>query len=126
MGLKWFDYVGHAAVGAMDKDAEIRKEQLDRRFKELDENKTMYRALASTRYSKDLNKFEEETKKYDSLKSVYANIENNNYHPNEIMAEYFKFYTLYHLGLYDDDKVIKSEGMTRFIKFLNLILEFVE
>jgi hypothetical protein len=41
MGLKWFDYVGHAAVGAMDKDAEIRKEQLDRRFKELDENKTM-------------------------------------------------------------------------------------
>ena len=79
MGLKWFDYVGHAAVGAMDKDAEIRKEQLDRRFKELDENKTMYRALASTRYSKDLNKFEEETKKYDSLKSVYANIENNNY-----------------------------------------------
>jgi hypothetical protein len=82
MGLKWFDYVGHAAVGAMDKDAEIRKEQLDRRFKELDENKTMYRALATTRYSKDLDKFEEETKKYDALKSVYANIENNNYHPN--------------------------------------------
>ena len=79
MGLKWFDYVGHAAVGAMDKDAEIRKEQLDRRFKELDENKTMYRALATTRYSKDLDKFEEETKKYDTLKSVYADIENNNY-----------------------------------------------
>ena len=66
MGLKWFDYVGHAAVGAMDKDAEIRKEQLDRRFKELDENKTMYRALATTRYTKDLEKFEEETKKWFS------------------------------------------------------------
>ena len=56
----------------------------------------------------------------------FFQLKNNNYHPNEIMAEYFKFYTLYHLGLYDDDKVIKSEGMTRFIKFLNLILEFVE
>ena len=56
----------------------------------------------------------------------FFQLKNNNYHPNEIMAEYFKFYTLYHLGLYDDDKVIKSEGMNRFIKFLNLILEFVE
>jgi len=42
----------------------------------------MYRALATTRYTKDLDKFEEETKKYDSLKSVYANIENNNYDPH--------------------------------------------
>ena len=106
MGLKWFDYVGHAAVGAMDKDAEIRKEQLDRRFKELDENKTMYRALATTRYTKDLEKFEEETKKHDSLKSVYSSITSNRDDPHTAAM---KILNVEYPDFKDLDKELKNQ-----------------
>jgi len=49
----------------------------------------------------------------------FFQLSHNNYHPNEITAEYFRFHVLYLLGKYDNQNVLNSKGMTHFRKFLN-------
>ena len=71
MALNWGDVALNLTAGAIEKDEVYRKEALEQRFKDLQDNKELYRALATTRYSKDLDKYYKETEKYDDLKSVY-------------------------------------------------------
>lgn len=78
MALNWGDVALNFTAGAIDKNEEIRKENLEQRFKELQDNKELYRALATTRYSKDLEKYYKETEKYDGVKDVYKQIQSAN------------------------------------------------
>ena len=74
----WLDYALEVGGATADWDAEKRNEQLETRFKELADNKELYRALATTRYSKDLDKYYKEVEKYDNLKDVYSTIQSAN------------------------------------------------
>ena len=78
MGLNFGDVALNLAAGAIDKDEKYRQEALEQRYKELADNKELYRALATTRYSKDLDKYYKETEKYDALKSAYKEIQDKN------------------------------------------------
>ena len=78
MALNWGDVALNLTAGAIEKDEVYRKEQLEQRFKELQDNKELYRALATTRYSKDLDKYYKEVESYDKLQSAYANISQGN------------------------------------------------
>ena len=78
MALNWGDVALNFTAGAIDKNEQIRKENLEQRFKELQDNKELYRALATTRYSKDLDKYYKESEKFSALKSVYSEIEKGN------------------------------------------------
>lgn len=78
MALNWGDVALNLTAGAIEKDEVYRKEQLEQRFKELQDNKELYRALATTRYSKDLDKYYKEVESYDKLQSAYANISKGN------------------------------------------------
>ena len=78
MALNWGDVALNFTAGAIDKSEQYRKEELEQRVKELQDNKELYRALATTRYSKDLDKYYKESEKFASLKSVYAEIEKGN------------------------------------------------
>jgi len=78
MALNWGDVALNFTAGAIDKSEQYRKEELEQRFKELADNKQLYRALATTRYSKDLDKYYKESEKFSALKSVYSEIEKGN------------------------------------------------
>ena len=78
MALNWGDVALNLTAGAIEKDEVYRKEALEQRFKDLQDNKQLYRALATTRYSKDLDKYYKETEKYDAVKSVYSEIGKGN------------------------------------------------
>ena len=78
MGLNFGDVALNLAAGAIDKDEKYRQDALEQRYKELADNKELYRALATTRYSKDLDKYYAETEKYDALKSAYKEIQDKN------------------------------------------------
>ena len=78
MALNWGDVALNLTAGAIEKDEVYRKEQLEQRFKELQDNKELYRALATTRYSKDLDKYYKESEKYSNLKDVYNQIQSAN------------------------------------------------
>ena len=78
MALNFGDVALNLAAGAIDKDEKYRQEALEQRYKELADNKELYRALATTRYSKDLDKYYKETEKYDALKSAYKEIQDKN------------------------------------------------
>ena len=78
MGLNFGDVALNLAAGAIDKDEKYRQDALEQRYKELADNKELYRALATTRYSKDLEKYYSETEKYDNLQGVYKQIQSAN------------------------------------------------
>jgi len=78
MALNWGDVALNLTAGAIEKDEVYRKEQLEQRFKELQDNKELYRALATTRYSKDLDKYYKEAEKYENLQDVYTQIQSAN------------------------------------------------
>ena len=78
MALNWGDVALNLTAGAIEKDEVYRKEQLEQRFKELQDNKELYRALATTRYSKDLDKYYKESEKYENLQDVYTQIQSAN------------------------------------------------
>ena len=75
MALNWGDVALNLTAGAIEKDEVYRKEALENRFKELADNKELYRSLAVTRYSKDLDRYYEESKKYSDLQNVYKQIQ---------------------------------------------------
>ena len=75
MALNFGDVALNLAAGAIEKDEKYRQEALEQRYKELADNKELYRALATTRYSKDLEKYYKESEKYDNLKDVYKQIQ---------------------------------------------------
>ena len=78
MALNFGDVALNLAAGAIDKDEKYRQDALEQRYKELADNKELYRALATTRYSKDLEKYYKESEKYDNLQSVYKQIQSAN------------------------------------------------
>lgn len=78
MALNWGDVALNFTAGAIEKSEAKRKEDLEQRFQELQDNKELYRALATTRYSKDLEKYYKETEKYENLQDVYKQIQSAN------------------------------------------------
>ena len=78
MALNWLDVAGNLAVGAIDKNEQYRQEELKASMEELKENKEFYRALATTRYSKDLDRYYKEKEKYDNQVSTYEKIQSAN------------------------------------------------
>ena len=78
MALNWGDVALNLTAGAIEKSEVKRKEDLAQRFKELQANKEIYRALATTRYSKDLDKYYKEAEKYENLQDVYTQIQSAN------------------------------------------------
>ena len=78
MALNWGDVALNLTAGAIEKSEVKRKEDLEQRFKELQDNKEIYRALATTRYSKDLDKYYKEAEKYENLQDVYTQIQSAN------------------------------------------------
>jgi hypothetical protein len=78
MGLNWLDVAGNLAVGAIDKNEQYRQEELKASMEELKQNKEFYRALATTRYSKDLDRYYKEKEKYDNQISTYEKIQSAN------------------------------------------------
>jgi len=78
MGLNWLDVTGNLVVGAIDKNEQYRREELEASMEELKQNKEFYRALATTRYSKDLDRYYTEKEKYDNQVSTYEKIQSAN------------------------------------------------
>ena len=78
MALNWLDVAGNLAVGAIDKNEQYRQEELKTAMEELKQNKEFYRALATTRYSKDLDTYYKEKEKYDNKVAVYEKIQSAN------------------------------------------------
>jgi len=48
----------------------------------------------------------------------FFQLSHNNYHPNEITAEYFRLHLMHLLGKYDNQKVLNSKGMKQFRQLL--------
>tara|TARA_B100000029_G_scaffold476323_1_gene520365 strand:- start:287 stop:814 length:528 start_codon:yes stop_codon:yes gene_type:complete len=51
----------------------------------------------------------------------FFRITNNNYHPNEITAEYFRIYILNLIGKYNNQHIMDGEGMKSFISMVESI-----
>lgn len=75
MALNIFDTALHVGGQLTDWDSKKQQEQLEERFKELQDNKQLYRALATTRYSKDLERYYKKVEENDKIESAYAKIE---------------------------------------------------
>ena len=78
MALNWLDVAGNLVVGGIDKNEQYRQEELKASMEELKQNKEFYRALATTRYSKDLDRYYKEKEKYDNQVGVYEKIQSAN------------------------------------------------
>ena len=78
MALNWFDIGGNLVAGVIDKNEQYRQEALKTAMEELKQNKEFYRALATTRYSKDLDRYYKEKEKYDNQVATYEKIQSAN------------------------------------------------
>ncbi len=68
-------------------DNKKQQEQLEERFKELQDNKQLYRALATARYSKDMERYYKKVEANDKIESAYAKIEKENMTPEKAAYE---------------------------------------
>ena len=75
MALNIFDTALNVGGDLVDWDSKKQQDQLEERFKELQDNKQLYRALATTRYSKDLERYYKKVEENDKIESAYAKIE---------------------------------------------------
>ena len=71
----WTD-LGNIAVGAIEKDRENTKEKFAIRAEELQANRASLIKRKDKRYDKDIENYEKEKEKYDTLKSAASNFKN--------------------------------------------------
>ena len=79
MALSLGDAFLNFTAGAVERNNKIRDENVALALEDFKANKDLYQKIALDRYSRDANKYDTEVEKLDSLKSVYSQIENNNY-----------------------------------------------
>ena len=75
MALNFLDTALNVGGDLVDWDSKKQQDQLEERFKELQDNKQLYRALQTTRYSKDLERYYKKVEENDKIESAYAKIE---------------------------------------------------
>ncbi len=79
MALSLGDAFLNFTAGAIERNNKIRDENVALALEDFKANKDLYQKIALDRYTRDSNRYDKELEKMDSLKSVYANIANNNY-----------------------------------------------
>ena len=79
MALSLGDAFLNFTAGAIERNNKIRDENVALALEDFKANKDLYQKIALDRYTRDTNRYDKELEKMDSLKSVYANIANNNY-----------------------------------------------
>ena len=79
MALSLGDAFLNFTAGAIERNNKIRDENVALALEDFKANKDLYQKIALDRYTRDSNKYDTEIEKLDSLKSVYSNIQNNNY-----------------------------------------------
>ena len=79
MALSLGDAFLNFTAGAVERNNKIRDENVALALEDFKANKDLYQKIALDRYTRDSNKYDTEVEKLDSLKSVYSQIENNNY-----------------------------------------------
>lgn len=79
MALSLGDAFLNFTAGAVERNNKIRDENVALALEDFKANKDLYQKIALDRYTRDSNKYDSEVEKLDSLKSVYSQIENNNY-----------------------------------------------
>ena len=79
MALSLGDVFLNFTAGAVERNNQIRDENVALALEDFKANKDLYQKIALDRYTRDANKYDTEVEKLDSLKSVYSNIQNNNY-----------------------------------------------
>ena len=77
MGISLKDF-GNFAVGAIDKDRQNTAEKFKIRNEELQANRASLIKRKDARYKKDIEAYDAEKKKYDSLQSAAKNFKENN------------------------------------------------
>ena len=78
MALSFGDIALSIGAGVAEKDMAIRDAEFKQALENFKEDKAHVKKLADLRYTRDLAKYDEEVKKYNDLKSAYADIGNMN------------------------------------------------
>jgi hypothetical protein len=78
MALSLGDVFLNLTAGAVERNNQIRDENVALAIEDFKANKDLYQKIALDRYTRDSNTYDKELEKMDSLKSVYSFIENNN------------------------------------------------
>tara|TARA_A100001515_G_scaffold142067_1_gene140120 strand:+ start:612 stop:2123 length:1512 start_codon:yes stop_codon:yes gene_type:complete len=78
MALSLGDVFLNFTAGAVERNNQIRDENVALALEDFKANKDLYQKIALDRYTRDSNTYDKELEKMDSLKSVYSFIENNN------------------------------------------------
>ena len=81
MALNFGDVLLNVTAGVAEKDMADMKEERNANFnlalEEFKDNKALINKLAENRYARDVKRYDKEFEKFDSLKSVYSQIQNN-------------------------------------------------
>ena len=78
MALSFGDIALSVGAGVAEKDMQIRDAEFKQALENFKEDKAHVKKLADLRYTRDLSKYDDEVKKYNDLKSAYADIGNMN------------------------------------------------
>ena len=77
MAISWGDVLSVGA-GMAERDSEYKDLEFKQALENFKDDKAQVRKLADLRYTRDLKKYDDEVAKYDSLKSAYSWIQENN------------------------------------------------
>ena len=88
MGISLKDF-GNFAVGAIEQDRVNTKERFAIRNEELQANRASLIKRKDARYKKDIEAYDAEKKKYDTLKAAAANFKNKTIDNETYAAQYF-------------------------------------
>ncbi len=78
MALSLGDVFLNFTAGAVERNNQIRDENVALALEDFKANKDLYQKIALDRYTRDSNTYDKELEKMDSLKSVYSFIQDNN------------------------------------------------
>ena len=87
MGISLKDF-GSFAVGAIEKDRENTLQKFTIRNEELQANRASLIKRKDARYKKDIEAYDAEKKKYDTLKSAASNLKDGTINPRTYAAQY--------------------------------------
>ena len=112
MGISLKDF-GNFAVGAIDKDRQNTGEKFKIRNEELQANRASLIKRKDARYKKDIEAYDAEKKKYDTLKAAAKNFKENNISEKDYATQYY-------LATYGENfKLIPEKERTRMINSFN-------
>ena len=114
MALSWGDILLSGSAGMAERDSEIRNANFKNAMEEFKENKAHIRSLANIRYTRNLEKYDKEFAKAESLKSVYTNAANQNMNTAALMIAQAENPVLFK-ALSDSDAATDGNSLTSYI-----------